>query len=115
MANGKSGSAKMVLVILASILMIAFFFIDPFPGLEPVGNALPRHIHLVDSAHGYRAYSHLSLLPGRPGCGYCSGCATFDEAFASFASSTAILLIGAFGLATASPTADCSTGWLCWL
>ena len=37
MATGKSGSVKKVLFILATILMIAFFFIDPFPGLEPAG------------------------------------------------------------------------------
>ena len=100
MANGKSGSAKMVLVILASIIMIAFFFIDPFPGLEPVGmRFLGIFIWWIVLMVTEPIPTYLSCLAGLV-VAIAAGCATFDEAFASFASSTAILLIGAFGLAT---------------
>ena len=101
MANGKSGSAKMVLIILAFIVMIAFFFIDPFPGLDPVamryfGIFIWWIIILVTAPIPTYLTCFAALV-----IAIAAGCATFSEAFASFASSTSILLIGAFGMATA--------------
>ena len=101
MATGKSGSVKKVLFILATILMIAFFFIDPFPGLEPAS------MRFLGIFIWWIVLLVTELMPNYLAClaalvlSIAVGSATFEQAFGSFASSTSILLIGAFGLATA--------------
>ena len=101
MATGKSGSVKKVLFILATILMIAFFFIDPFPGLEPAG------MRFLGIFIWWIVLLVTELMPNYLAClaalvlSIAVGSATFEQAFGSFASTTSVLLIGAFGLATA--------------
>ena len=100
MANSKSGSVKKVLFILATIVMIAFFFMEPFAGLEPKG------MRFLGIFIWWIVLMVSDLIPNYLAClaalvlAIASGSATFEEAFGSFASSTSILLLGAFGLAT---------------
>ena len=101
MANGKSGAGKKVLIIIGFIIMIACFFVQPFPGLEPVGmRFLGIFIWWIILMVTEPIPTYLACMAGLV-VSIAAGCTTFEEAFSSFASSTSILLIGAFGLATA--------------
>lgn len=92
---------KLIAVIAASILMVAFFLIEPFPGLEPVGmRFLGIFIWWIVLMVTEPIPTYLSCIAGLVIAIFVR-CASFAEAFGSFASSTSILLIGAFGMATA--------------
>ena len=97
----KKFPVKKIIVALASVLMIAFFFVPPFTGLSDVG------MKFLGIFIWWIALMATAVIPNHMACiaallvAVVMGASTFAGAFASYSSSTCMLLIGAFGMATA--------------
>lgn len=92
---------KKVLFALATVFMIACLFLEPFTGLDVKG------MRFLGLFVWWIVLMVCEYLPNYMACfagcvlAIAFGCADFATTFKEFGSSTAILLIGAFGIATA--------------
>lgn len=92
---------KKVLLAAATVLMIAFFFVTPFAGLSDVG------MKFLGIFIWWIVLMATAVIPNHMACiaallvAVVTGVSNFAGAFTAYSSSTCMLLIGAFGMATA--------------
>lgn len=104
MAEQKISMKKKLLVILASVLMVVCIFVPPFEGLSAEG------MKFLGIFIWWIVLMATAVIPGFMACFAALVIAVFTKvtsfagAFGAFSSSTAILLIGAFGLAAGLST-----------